>query len=65
MWWAAPGLVTRLQFPRLYGIRLEAEGGGSIPLWHHELEFRDPDASVFETPALALTARIGLQIPLE
>ncbi len=65
IWWAAPGLVTRLQLPRVRGIRLEAEAGASLPLWRQGFEFRDPDVSVFETPAVALTARLGLQVPLE
>lgn len=65
MWWAAPGLVTRLQSPRLLGIRIAAEAGASLPLWRREFEFHDADASVYETPLLALTASLGLQVPLE
>jgi len=63
--WAAPGLVTRLQSPKIQGVRFELEGGISTPLWHREFEFHDPDVSVFQTPLLAMSARLGVQVPLE
>jgi len=65
MWWSALGLVTRLQVPRVYGIRFELEAGASAPLWRRELEFREPTATLFETPAVAVSARLGVQVPLE
>lgn len=65
LWWSALGLVTRLQSPRVYGVRFELEGGASVPLLRRNFELDDPNAAVFETPALAASARLGLQIPLE
>ena len=64
-WWAAPELLTRLQSPRLRGVRFELEGGLGMPLWHRVFEFHDPEVSVFETPSFAASARLGLQVPLE
>lgn len=65
LWWSAVGLAARLQSPRVYGVRFELEGGANVPLWHRRFEFDDPEATVFETPALAVSARLGLQVPLE
>jgi hypothetical protein len=63
--WMGMSASTRAQTPALGALRLEAELGVSRPFWKHEFRFDQPAQMMFESPALGVMGRAGIQVALD
>jgi hypothetical protein len=56
---------TRLQTPPLWALRLEVEAGLAVPVLRQTFQFGSPEQTLFQSPDVGLSGRVGVLFPLD